>query len=405
MGRVRLLFVAPRFPYPPLQGDRRRAYELLRRLRARYDITLVAPDAPDAALHAPDLCERWVPVTGGRAGALVATLAMVMGALPLQVAFFCSPQLRAVVRGLLARERFDLVHLHTARVGPILAETRAPVVVDLIDALSLNMRRRAERERAPLRWLFAAEAARMGRYEQWLLGRVAAATVVAAPDREALGAHENLRVVALGVDLDRFRGSGAARDPATIIFTGRMAYFPNADAARYLATVIFPLVRAEIPDAQLRIVGADPPAAVLALRELPGVDVTGYVDRIEDALGRATLAVAPMRAGTGLQFKILEAMACGAPVVATPLALAGIEATPGVHVLAAEAPRAIADAIVRVCRAPELARELASRARALVEARYSWDSAVEAFDQIYVAALHGPGMPQAAARASLGHVA
>jgi polysaccharide biosynthesis protein PslH len=405
MGRVRLLFVAPRFPYPPMQGDRRRAYELLRRLRERYAITLVAPDAPDSARHAAELCDRWVPVAGGALGALAATAAAAVRDLPLQVGYYCPPALRAAARRLLGEGRYDLIHLHTARVGPIVADAiaaRVPAVVDLIDALSLNMRRRAERERAPRRWIFAAESRRMARYEQWLLRHVAAATIVAAPDCAALGAPENLHVVPLGVDLDRFSSDGAARDPATLVFSGRMAYFPNADAAQFLAAEILPLVRAQIPGARLRIVGADPTPATLALRALPGVEVTGYVERVEAELRRATLAVAPMRAGTGLQFKILEAMACGAPVVATPLALAGIEAVDGVHALAADGPRALADAIVRVCSQPELAQGLARAGRRLVESRYTWGAAVESFDQIYADALRGPGVPHAPARAPMG---
>lgn len=380
---MRVLFVAPRFPYPPLQGDRLRAYEILRHLHERHTITLVAPDQPGAAQIAAQLCTHWEPVATPRVASLLHTARALLSPTPLQVAFFCPPALRARVRQLLQHGSYDLLHLHTARVAPVADGTTIPAVVDFIDALSLNMRRRAEREHGLARMLFTQESQRMARYEQQLLDRLAGATLVSAADRAALGNHPRLHVIPLGVDLLHFGYRETERDPATIIFSGRMAYFPNADAAQYLARQILPLVQREVPEAQLRIVGADPPAAVQELAHLPGVHVTGYVADLAAELQRATLAAAPLRAGTGMQFKVLEAMACGLPVVATAQVLAGVAAQDGQHALAAEAAPQLAAAIVQLIRQPSLRITLARAAHRLVEELYTWERAADAFDQLY----------------------
>jgi sugar transferase (PEP-CTERM/EpsH1 system associated) len=378
-----VLFVAPRFPEPPLQGDRLRAYELLRQLHQRHTITLVAPDQAGAAQHAAKLCSDWQPVAPSRISALAQLVAALPSSDPLQVAYLCPPALRAKVRDLLHTNNYDILHLHTARVAPVAAGARIPVVVDLIDALSLNMRRRAEREHGLARILFAYESQRMARYEQHLLNTTAGTVLVSAADQAALGNHPRIRIVPMGVDSVRFRYCETEREAATIIFSGRMAYFPNADAAQFLAREIFPLVRTHIPHAQLRIVGADPPAAVQALEQLAGVHVTGYVADLAGELQRATVAAAPLRAGTGMQIKVLEAMACGLPVVATRQVLAGVAAHHGQHALAGETAAQLAAAIIRLIEQPLLRHQLARAAHHLVEELYTWERAADAFDQLY----------------------
>jgi glycosyltransferase involved in cell wall biosynthesis len=197
----------------------------------------------------------------------------------------------------------------------------------------------------------------------------------------------------MGVDLERLPYRDGGRDLATIVFSGRMAYFPNADAARFLATDVMPLVRARLPAAQLLIVGADPPAGVRRLARLPGVSVTGYVPEIAPFLHRATVAVAPLRSGTGQQIKVLEAMACGAPVVATPHALAGIAARAGEHALRAGGAEDLADAIVQLLEDAALRQRLSQAARHLVEQQYSWAQAADTFDALYQAAGRSAALP------------
>jgi glycosyltransferase involved in cell wall biosynthesis len=118
-----------------------------------------------------------------------------------------------------------------------------------------------------------------------------------------------------------------------------------------------------------------------------GIEVTGYVPRIQDFLARATVAVAPMQAGTGIQNKVLEAMASGTPVVATSYALGGIEAQDGKNLLLACDAEELSEQVLRLFKNSVLRIFLARNARQLVEEKYTWESAFEALEMVYEQAI------------------
>ncbi len=155
-----------------------------------------------------------------------------------------------------------------------------------------------------------------------------------------------------------------------------MSYFPNADAAIWFAKHVLPLVRQQIPDVQFWIVGADPPPAVQELAGQPGVVVTGWVDSLVSYLQQATIAVAPMRCGSGIQNKVLEAMSCGAAMVVTPFALGGIEVGDKETVLIGQDAVAFADHVVRLLQDPALRQRLAANARRMIEEKFAWEQSV-----------------------------
>lgn len=385
---MRLLFVAARLPSPPWQGDRLRAYHQIRLLSHRHAITLVAPMRhPAERRHVDDVARFCQAVELVPAPAWRGVLRLVSGLwrdLPWQTIFFSDPQIARRVRTLTQSGRFDLAHIQLARLAPI-AEALAPVpcVLDFIDALSLNMLRRAEREARWRAWPFYLEAARLRRYERRLVRGFARTLVTSEIDRAAIDPQADIRVIPNGVDLERYAYSETGRSAAMCIFTGRMSYFPNADAARYLVDTVWPRVRARRPAAQLVLAGAEPPPAIRRLATRPGVVVTGTVADLRPLLSRATLAVAPLRSGSGIQNKVLEAMACGTPVVATSAALAGLQVEAGSQALVADNPDLLATEILRLLDDPGLRVALARRARRLVEQTYSWDGSVEKLEQVY----------------------
>jgi polysaccharide biosynthesis protein PslH len=390
---MKILFLAARFPYPPIQGDRVRAYYQLRHLGTRHAITLVAPepdsranfDAALAAIRPYCTSIETVPVAKWeRLGRLLRTP---FTRLPLQTLYFCLPAIEHRVRQLLSAQVYDLAHVQMVRMAPVeLALGRLPKVLDLIDALSVNMRRRAERQRGPLSRLAAAEAGRIARYERELPLRYDRLLISSDSDRAAIGNYPNLHVVPNGVEVEAHTFSHEQRQPGLLVFSGTMRYFPNADAAIWFARHVFPMVRRQIPEARLLIVGADPPKTVQRLARTDGIRVTGFVPSTQAYLLQATAAVAPMQAGSGMQFKVIEAMACGTPVIATPLGIGGLAVEPGRHVLVADTAEAFTQQLVRLMRDVTLQRELANNARKLVEERYSWTRSVAALEEIYALA-------------------
>jgi len=127
------------------------------------------------------------------------------------------------------------------------------------------------------------------------------------------------------------------RDPATLIMTGTLNYHPNVASALYFARSIWPGLQQRYPALQCQLVGADPTPAVKALTA-QGITITGFVPSLMDYLTRATVALAPVQYGAGIQIKVLEAFLSGTPVVASSVALRGLEVNDGEHLLVADTP-------------------------------------------------------------------
>jgi sugar transferase (PEP-CTERM/EpsH1 system associated) len=389
---VRLLFVAARFPFPPWRGDQARAFHQLRLLGRRHHVTLLTHSSGATAEGLAALrgsCAEFVLAETRPWAALGGLVRSLVRGLPLQVALFASPDLRRKLAALLAEERHDLVHVQLARAAAALPEhVPVPVVIDLIDALSLNLRRRAGRERGLMRWAARVEAGRLRRYERALCRRADRLTMVSPADREVIGDFPNLGVNPNGVDLERFRPPDGPRDARRLVFCGNLGYFPNVEAVRFLVRDVMPRVWRAEPEARLTLVGARPARALRRLaRDEPRVTLVGEVPDLQPHLASAALALAPLRSGSGQLFKVLEALACATPLVATPLALAGLDVQAERHLLVGDSPDELARAAVRLLRDPALGARLGAAGRAYVEARHSWERTVGDLEALYDALL------------------
>jgi sugar transferase (PEP-CTERM/EpsH1 system associated) len=388
---LRILFVTSRFPYPPLKGDQQRAWHQIRLLGERHRITLAYLGRGAAADH--DLlagsCARIVGVPFGRAAMALGLLRGLFSPLPFQASLYRTSAMRAALRAL-AADPFDLVHVQLARMAPYLEEgvCPRPWVVDLVDALSLGMERRGREEWGPARLVARLEARRLRGYEQKLGAAADRTVVVSRRDREAIGEVPGLRIVPNAVDLAAFPFAARDREAATVVFSGNMGYFPNVNAAVWFAREVLPRVRRHRPEVVLQIVGTRPARAVRELARDAGVTVTGRVDEIGAYLRRATVAVVPMRSGSGQQFKILEAMASGAPVVATAAEAAQVGAAHDRELLVADEAGAFAEAVLALVKDKARALGLAHRARRLVEMHFTWRHSVDALEAVYREALY-----------------
>ncbi len=370
-----------------------RAYHQIRALSVQgHSITLLSLGTPSNPGDREEM-ERWcarvlsVPLSQNRA-----RLNMGLGlfsTMPLQVSHYKSAAFRQLLEEMLAKDSFDAIHVALIRMLPYvwkLDASRIPVVVDLIDSLTLNLEDRRRTLKGPLRLAFEMEYRRVRSYERRVVQHFPSLAVSSPADKEALGGGSNISVVPNGVDLHRFPfRPGANRDAETLIFTGNMGYGPNEEAVVWFMDEVWPLLRQERPNLSFLVAGTNPGERVLALANKAGVPVLGEVPDVGEYLGRATVAVAPMRSGSGIQNKVLEAMSAGAPVVATSIANRGVGAVHDRDLLVADAPHQFAQAVAYLLDNPQKRTELAEAGRAYVEQHFRWEEHAQKLAQMYEA--------------------
>ena len=222
------------------------------------------------------------------------------------------------------------------------------------------------------------------RLERFMFTPYDRTVVIAEKDRETLRSLQPELAVDLipnGIELGRFPLRGAGRASETLLFVGNFEYRPNQDAARLLIGKIMPAIWQQMPQTQLQLVGNNPRDWMLNLAD-SRINVTGRVPDVQPYLARATAFICPLRMGAGLKNKVLEALAMGIPVVATPLSVDGIKVEHGRSAIIAEA-KDIAAAALEVLRDEDLRQGLSARGRELVEAKYTWEQTATSYERLY----------------------
>lgn len=312
-----------------------------------------------------------------------------------------SPLMWKAIQSALARASYDAVHLFGGIQVYEFAGALAgrPAIITPYESYALYLRRARDHARHRMERGSGGEVLQLlaaRRYESFMFTPYARTVVVSGRDREellSLNPSLPVEVIPNGVDTHAFRPRPTARIPA-LLFVGNYEYPPNVDAALHLAQDIFPAVRRRLPQVRLWLVGNAPPPELRALAS-ETIRVTGRVPDVRPYLARAGAFISPLRLGAGIKNKVLEALAMGCPVIATPLSLDGIAARDGHDVLVAEGPT-LAEAAVRLLQDAGLSRQLSLNGRRLVESRYSWDHVAERYLALYAALApqsHSPPPP------------
>jgi sugar transferase (PEP-CTERM/EpsH1 system associated) len=394
---AKILFLSHRVPYPPNKGEKIRAYHFLRHIAEHHDVFLgsLNDEMPDPLPVSPFVAACHL-ARSFRLGRLEKTARMGLAAATgraLSVAAFRHNGLARWCDEICARARPDLVFAFSSAMAQYATSPAArdiPLVIDFVDVDSEKFRQYAAGRKDPVGLLYAAEAKRLLRFDCWAASHAKAAMFVSKTELglfEGLcpDAASKLHAVPNGIDCDYFDPTPRAgcRLPGApiILFTGRMDYPPNVEAATWFAREIFPTVRVAVPNARFQIVGAAPSPRITALAAEPAVEVTGAVPDMRPYYLDATLAVAPLKIARGIQNKVLEAMAMALPVVATPAALDGISARDGEHLLVAGDAPAFARAVIEILagRAPP---GLGERARAQMLAHHGWPAQFALLDRV-----------------------
>jgi sugar transferase (PEP-CTERM/EpsH1 system associated) len=412
---MRILYIVPYVP----NLIRVRPYQLIRALcRRGHDVTLAtlwsSGEEQSDLRDIGGYCAQVIAYPLARRQVAANLAQNLLASTPFQSVYCWQPQFAAALAAALRSGSYDAVHvehLRAARYGlyvqAVPDAASMPVVWDSVDCISSLFQQASQQSRSlKTRWMTALDLKRTRRYEGQLVHRFDRVLVTSSLDRQALreAAHgqaaraetaaladdARIQVIRNGVDLDYFTPNYAGRAKSSIVFSGKMSYHANVTAALHLANEIMPLVWATHPNTRLYIVGKDPAPAVRALAAPKTGDrrivVTGTVPDIRPFLQRAALAAAPVPYGAGIQNKVLEAMACGAPVVASPQAVSALDCQPGRDVWVAQDAPSFARQIATLLDRPETAVQLGRSGRDYAERCHSWSSAAAELEQIYAAA-------------------
>lgn len=389
--KQRVLFLAHRIPYPPNKGDKIRSWRILDHLAKKYAVHLGAfvDDREDFAHEAflKSVCERATLVPLDRRMATLRSAAGFLTGEALTFPFYRDRRMSAVVDE--ARRAGVAAELcFSSSMAPyILRGKSAPTIVDLCDADSAKWTEYATRKSWPMNAVYAREGRLLARAETRIINECDAAFAITEEEADLLASRDGVTKpvhwFGNGVDIDYFKpGAASPSDQRySAVFIGAMDYWANIDAVMWFIAEIWPLVRAELPDASFAIVGSNPSREIEAQDGRDGVTVTGRVDDVRRYLEAAAIAVAPMRIARGVQNKVLEAMASGKAVVTTPAGLEGIDATMGTEAVVAASPSAFAAEIVRLIERPEAARFVGAAARRRIESDYQWSAQLARLDE------------------------
>ena len=388
---MKILVVLPRFPYPLEKGDKLRAYHQIRTLAAHHEVYLFALShhsvSSESLQQMRQFCKEIRIYRLSRLMGAFRVLRCFFGVKSLQMGYWFSPKARKQYRRFEAEVQPDVLFNQMVRTMKYVSWSDYPKVMDFQDALSMNVERRM-RERHGLSYFVLHYEFKMLRSAEYNAFKIFdELAIISQPDSEAIPQHKDSRIHILpnGVDFDYFQPMQVEKK-YDLVFCGNMQYKPNIDASRFLVGEVMPLVWQRHPEARLMLAGATPKAAVRQLAS-DRVVVTGSVDDIRPCYAQSRLLVAPMRIGSGLQNKILEAMAMGIPCVTTALANASIGAVDGQQILLGANAQELADAIVRLLEDEALRHTLADNAMQFVHQHFSWEAAGEKLESILLQAV------------------
>jgi polysaccharide biosynthesis protein PslH len=398
-ARLRLLVLTP---FPPsldgAHGGSRVISQFLLRMAERHDVALLCLRHPRDPEVDPLLRSRlafveevdrpdWSTTTFRRLTGGLRTRLRLFAGTPLWACEVDVPAYRKRLCRVLADWRPDVVQIEYTVMGTYLGELEAagaPIVLvepDPASHAALDLQRVSRRNRL----LRRLDVLAWKQFEPDVLHRVDATVVYTERDARLLSAHAPrgiLTSIPFGTDfVERFPKANGKADGDDVLFFGSFVHFPNVDAARRLKDAIFPLVRAHHPRSSLYIIGENPPAEFETVDG--GVVITGRVPDLDPYIAQAAVVAVPLRLGSGMRVKVLEALAAGKAVVASPLAIEGLGVVDGEQLLTAETDDEFAERISLLLADHHLRARLGADARAWAERNLTWQATLDRFDELY----------------------
>ena len=384
---MRILFLSGWFPYPPINGAKIRIYNMIRQLSRHHEITLLSfTDTMSVSMAREQLpvlaehCARVqiVPSNWLNPRGLKAYLGL-FSPKPRMVFATFNPEMKRVLENELGAHTYDVLIASDVGCGLsvipyFMGVNQTPKVLDSVEVALI--REKYLRQTSPLgRIRYGLTWLKFKRYLGRAIWECEICTVPSEEERrhllEIFPAYRNVEVVPHGLDLARYKGDFGDPEPNTLAFTGSLIYPVNLDAMQFFLGEVYPIIRSQVPNVALRVMGSTDGVSLGQLAADDSVTFAGLLLDVRLYVAQSWASIAPIRLGAGTRLKIVEAMALGTPVVATSKGAEGLDVTHGENILIADDPASFARHTVELLRNPELRARLAANGRRLVEEKYS----------------------------------
>jgi sugar transferase (PEP-CTERM/EpsH1 system associated) len=378
---MRIFVILPRVPYPLEKGDKLRAFHQIKELSKNNEIILCALnhnrklDKQKAFSKLQPYCRSVNFIDLTAAAVPYNIIRAFFKGLPLQVGYFYNARAYRKIGKLFNEYKPDRVYCQLVRTAEYGINLNVSKTIDYQDVFSYGAKRRMEQSSWWLKPILKSEYKRLIKYEDKVFETFDEKTIISVPDRDLIHhrQRDRIHIIPNGVDHNFFKPVKKHRN-YDVVFTGNMNYPPNVDAAGFLVKEIMPLVWNKLPDTKVVLAGAAPHNKVKML-ENEKVTVTGWMDDIRDAYAASKVFIAPMRIGTGLQNKLLEAMSMKIPCITTPLANNALQAENGKNILIGKNHTELGQCIVDLLTDDRLSTQIAESGFDFVHRQYSWSEA------------------------------
>ncbi len=391
---MKILMLTPYLPYPPSAGGQIRSYNLIKHLSRKHDITLVCftrdTNTDQQVKQMQKYCRKVIAFKRGKAWTIPNILRTGFSPYPFLVMIYYSPELKKLLAEEILAGAYDLIHAETFYVMPYLPKTRLPIV--LVEQTIMS-RVFAHQVRNEMHWwlrpLLSIDVAKIAFWEKYYWHRANHLAAVSEEDaaliRQAVP-NAQVEVVPNGVGDDFDKAPKKLHFNKTIFYMGNYKWMQNWEAAKILATRVFPIVKKEIPGVKLNLVGQFPTSELKSMQtesveviELDDKDRRGVVDHYQTS----GLLVAPIYGPSGTRLKILAAMASMTPVVTTPIGAEGLGTTDGRSMMIGRTPEELAAKTIAILKDKILYQTIARNAKKIVDNDFSWGPISDKLDAIY----------------------
>lgn len=374
---MKILFILSRFPYPLEKGDKLRAWQHLRAMHhSGHDVHLAVISDCEVRKEwierVQPFCKEMRVIRMNMWHVMMNLLMSFFRKIPLQTGYFYSLRNEKFIKKYFNDIKPDLIYCQLIRTARFVSELNSVAkAIDFMDAYAIGTLQRTERASFIFKPLFKREVNLVRKIEREACNQFHGHWIISEQDRRSLNCDESagIKILLNGVDTEYFSPRSVSPE-FDVTFTGNMNYPPNTDAAKFLIEEIMPLVWERFPSARVQIAGANPSRVVKAL-ESNRVTITGWVDDIRDCYAKTKVFIAPMRMGTGLQNKLLEAMAMQIPSITTPISFHPLGAVAGEHLLVGKDAAELADHLIKLLTHPPEATNMARSGRTWIIENFS----------------------------------